>query len=360
MTKANKLRVLPSLEPERAALELCTYCPKLCRAACPISDASPREALIPWGKMTTAYQVARGVTPLDEAHAETAWACTGCMGCRERCDPRNDVSKALTAARAAYADAGLAPKAMQQKRRTFSRHVARADRSVAQLASAAGAHVDPSGVPLFLGCTYARALPREAAAMVRAVSRLVEGPVRLVSGCCGEPLRDAGDVSGADSARQRVTTNAGAGVLWVADPGCALSLRAQGHDARSIVELAASKLGSLQASGDAADVRYHDACKLGRGLGLYDPPRAVLGAIFGKPPRELEDKRELSRCSGAGGGLPVSHPELARGIAAARKRDHDSAGGGTLVTACPASLLSFRKAGVDALELGTLLDQATR
>jgi len=58
-------RRLPLLEARRAELELCAYCPKLCRAACPVSNAEPREVLIPWGKMTTAYFMARGMAPAD-------------------------------------------------------------------------------------------------------------------------------------------------------------------------------------------------------------------------------------------------------------------------------------------------------
>ncbi|MCC6645446.1 MAG: (Fe-S)-binding protein [Polyangiaceae bacterium] len=359
MKKSDALRVLPSLEAERGALELCTYCPKLCRAACPIGDASPREGLIPWGKMTTAYQVARGVSPLDHAHAASAWACTGCMGCRERCDPRNDVAATLVAARAAFAKAGVAPAAIEAHRRGHARRVARAERGLARIGAAAGASVDPSGAPLFLGCTYARGLPREAVAMVRAVARLLGGPVRLVGGCCGEPLRDAGDPSAADAARSAVAAAARGEVLWVADPGCAFALSFSGADARSIVALAASRLGALGVVERAGPVRYHDSCKLGRGLGLYDEPRAVLTAILGRAPEELEDRRELARCSGAGGALPTSHPELSRGIASARRADHEGAGGGALVTACPASALSLRRAGVPAEELGVLLDLAT-
>lgn len=359
MTKPTRLSVLPSLEPARAALELCVYCPKLCRAACPISDASPREGLIPWGKMTTAYQLARGVAPLDHAHAESAWACTGCMGCRERCDHRNDIPVALGAARAALADKGLAPAAIEAKRRGFARHVERAARGLARVARAAGASVDPAGAPLFVGCTYARAMPREAAAMARAVARLLGGPVRLVGGCCGEPLLYAGDPAGAERARAAVVDGARGDVTWVADPGCAVALRRAGLDARSIVELAATHLGALRPVPATGPVRYHDSCKLGRGLGLYDEPRAVLTALLGRAPDELDDRRELARCSGAGGALPTSHPEIARGIAAARRADHEAAGGGTLVTACPSSALALRGAGVRAVELGALLDRAT-
>ena len=42
-------RALPVLSSRERELELCAYCPKLCRAACPVSNAEPKETLIPWG-----------------------------------------------------------------------------------------------------------------------------------------------------------------------------------------------------------------------------------------------------------------------------------------------------------------------
>ena len=38
----------------RRALELCEFCPKMCRFACPVSEATGREALTPWGKVSLA------------------------------------------------------------------------------------------------------------------------------------------------------------------------------------------------------------------------------------------------------------------------------------------------------------------
>ena len=49
---------LPMLAESKVALETCTYCPKLCRTVCPVSNAEPREALTPWGKMSSAYHLA--------------------------------------------------------------------------------------------------------------------------------------------------------------------------------------------------------------------------------------------------------------------------------------------------------------
>ncbi|MDC3911918.1 (Fe-S)-binding protein, partial [Raoultella planticola] len=59
-------------------------------------------------------------------------------------------------------------------------------------------------------------------------------------------------------------------------------------------------------------VRIHDSCHLGRGLGLYDPPRAILGAILGRAPDEFVHRRDEAVCSGGGGLLPVTARETAR------------------------------------------------
>src|SRR5579872_2051494 len=95
-----KMRVLPQLEERRGELETCVFCPKLCRSACPVSNAEPRETITPWGKMSMAYFVAQGDVATTEAFAQPAWACTGCFACRESCDHRNDVSGTLQAVRA--------------------------------------------------------------------------------------------------------------------------------------------------------------------------------------------------------------------------------------------------------------------
>ena len=111
-----------------------------------------------------------------------------------------------------------------------------------------------------------------------------------------------------------------------------------------LVERAARELGRMKhVPHEAGPVRYHDPCQLGRGLGVYDAPRAVLGRALGRAPDELEDRRERATCSGAGGLLPSTMPEVARAIADTRLEAHARAGGGRIVTACASSLLALRK-----------------
>src|SRR5271169_4758556 len=127
------MRVLPMLEPRRAALEKCVFCPKLCRRACPVSNAEPRETITPWGKMSMAYFAARGDVPLEESFARPAWACTGCYGCRSSCDHENDVTGTLLDTRAALVSAKLGPPGAHRTIARFASHQDATRRGVREL-----------------------------------------------------------------------------------------------------------------------------------------------------------------------------------------------------------------------------------
>src|SRR3954468_19797143 len=106
---ARPLKRLPQLEERTATFERCVFCPKLCRSACPVSNADTRETVTPWGKMSMSYFAANGSVALAETFAAPAWACTGCFGCREHCDHKNDVTGTLFDARSALIAAGQGP-----------------------------------------------------------------------------------------------------------------------------------------------------------------------------------------------------------------------------------------------------------
>jgi Fe-S oxidoreductase len=140
----------------------------------------------------------------------------------------------------------------------------------------------------------------------------------------------------------------------VLDAGCALELGE--YEPITLVELAARHLSRFERIPDlAGSVRYHDSCALGRGLGLYDEPRALLKRLLGQRPAELTETRELARCSGAGALLPTSFPEIARSASERLAADHARLGGGPLVTACAPTLAQLRQAGVNAVDLIALL-----
>ena len=344
------------------------FCPKLCRTACPVSNAEPRETITPWGKMSMAYFVANESVALAPSFAEPAWACTGCFACREHCDHKNDVTGTLFDARSALVESGVAPAAALRVIERFSETSEALGKNARELAVLPEVD-EAAGTALLLGCAYARGATAESRDAVRATAKLVGGPVSIVKVCCGAPLLYAGDkkrfLQQGEMLAQAIKHKER---LVVVDAGCATAIRV--HHANSgmampipvehFAETAARELGRLQHVPGLGDgpVRYHDACQLGRGLGVYDQPRALLSRALGRAPEEFERRREDARCSGAGGLLPVTMPEVAQTIARGRVAEHEAQGGGTVVTACASSLRAFRKQGANAIDLVTVVARA--
>lgn len=353
------LRRLPQLEPRKDALEKCVYCPKLCRSACPVSNAEPTETLTPWGKMSLAYFAATESVEMAPAFARPAWACTGCGACKSQCDHENDVAGTLLAARAGFRQAGVAPPEATSA-------IARFEEAARELQTATE-RIAPrreSRNKLLLGCGYARRLPDESAAALRVAEALL-GPVELVDLCCGQPLLEAGDLTGFVRQREEIRRAvSGADRVVVLDPGCGGALR-RGHThageplpvkVELLVEVAHASLPRFErAPGPLPKVRYHDPCKLGRGLGIYEEPRALLTRVLGAPPLEFPYARSGAACAGGGGLLPQTMPDIAREVASRRVEEHSRAGGGEVVTACSSSLRMLRRSGADASDLVTWL-----
>ncbi len=367
-------RRLPTLASASVELETCTFCPKLCRTACPVSNAEPRETLTPWGKMSSAYHLARGDVDAgqdaDKGFAEAVFACTNCGACTHSCDHQNPVGMTLNLARDAVRQAGLAPPGATRVLAGFAAHEAETHaraRAIDPLPAASPGQGAPRGpVALVAGCGYLREAEPEARAALAVARALAGEEVTLVGGCCGLPLLHAGDDAGFTAHLGRfVASLSGFDQILALDPGCARALKvtaklrgvgsAQTERVELLVERAAKELHRLQPLTDLGAVRYHDPCQLGRGLGVYEAPRAVLTRLGGKPPEEFVHRREGAACSGAGGLLPVTHPEIAATAARARIDEHTRAGGGTLVTACASSLRAFRAAGERTEDLVSLI-----
>ena len=362
---------LPLVSAHEAALETCVYCPKLCRAACPVSAVEPKETLIPWGKMSTAFSMARGDVPPDAGHAEPAWACTGCFGCRELCDHKNPVAATLLDARADLFAEGLAPEAARRAVSGFAEHAQLVGAQTKSLADELQANDPSAKVAVLVGSSYVRHAPEVVRDAVEVVRAFVDEPVRLVTRCCGLPLLHAGDRPAFAAAARLFADEVGAAerVIGV-DPGCTRAVSVDyatvGVKVRAVESLVALAANAMERVSPLADgvaqgpIRYHDPCQLGRGLGLYQEPRDLLERVYGRSPEELPRSRERAVCSGAGGLLPVTRPENSRAIADGVLAEHHAAGGGTLVTACGSSLRRFRSRGENAVDLVTVLASALR
>lgn len=350
-------RQLPLLAEREKALETCGYCPKLCRGACPVSNVEPRESLTPWGKMTMAWLAHRGDVPFDLEHGQVAWACTGCRRCQHWCEHKNPVFDTLLAARADADVQHATPEAVRRVAAGQARRALLTRQQVDQLRKQIGLPTR-SDQALLVGCGYWLEFPEVAREVVLAVRKLV-GDFALIDECCGAVLAYAGDGLGQSVATARMKKKlAGVERVIVHDPGCAMHL--SGYPVETLVALADRErtgLENLPPRSGAQPLRWHDPCQLGRGLGLWEEPRRVLKVLVGREPEEFRSNREEALCSGAGALVPVSNPEASRLMAERRIREHESSGGGTIVTACASSLRRFRRSGAQAVDIASLIFQ---
>lgn len=337
-----------------------------------MTTAEGRETSSPWGVMRALGELAGGFARegAERSHAAMAWACTGCRGCRELCLLDNPVADTVWDARADAFAAGLAPKAVTDH---AAGHDARMER-LREKVPAALAEV-PAGdgrAVFFPGCTMLAKEPELALRGARAIAK-IRGGVRVVTDvCCGAPLLDAGDRAGFARAAVRFVEAMGdATEVILGDAGCVFALRrrytemglfpARWARAEHVSEFAARNLDRVGTVDDPREVVIHDACRLGRGLGVYDAPRAVLHALRGAPPKELPDHHARGLCSGGGGLLPVAYPATADVIAgdlADAVREVADPSGAVVVTSCPTSRAQLRAKGVESEDLLAWLARA--
>lgn len=218
------------------------------------------------------------------------------------------------------------------------------------------------------GCTAIVQAPKSAIAGLEVARALTGDRARVKANrCCGLPLLDAGDRRGFfDAAEAFLRELPQEGTAIFQDPGCLHALRVVAPElgAREtttllhLTELAAANLERFR-SDSAEPVRYHDACRLGRGLGIYEAPRRVLTHITGQPPLEFGQNRAHAECSGAGGQLPRIYKHTSKLIAEERVAEHKRLPEATLTTACPASSLAFqRTGGENTVDLAVLMHKA--
>ena len=347
------------LSQHRQAYAYCAFCPKVCRFSCPVSDATQKETVSTWGKMNEAYLATEHGRPVEEGVAQALYACTGCMRCRSFCRHQNEVGYALFSSRALAIEQNTAPREARSTVETFRSHQNPFGKDLSEVVGRFRAET-PVRFPLFPGCSVLAKRP-EAIEDAIAVGEKMSanfGVCRASARCCGYPLYAAGDTAAfVEHARTVAASLEPYPELTVLDPGCAYTFKVVyprfgvelPHPVRTVFEVLAERVSSLPNKPKlAVRAAFHDPCHLGRGLGQYEEPRALLGAAV-KELVEPHESRAEAHCSGGGGLVPrtmsETSVEIARRTAARIAEDE------TLVTACPTSQRMFERAGRKAEDL---------
>lgn len=345
-------------------LDDCTYCPKMCRHACPVSTASGRETHIPQAKMARLGQLRTGGEPWTAERADPLWACTGCRHCTMYCAHDHEPGLVLLAGRAAAVARGAGHPALAGYPERFR---AREERLSAQLAAAFPERVAAEGdVGYWPGCDAIDKGLGDVAAALAVFDRAGLGEVRLVAApqaCAGYPLLAAGhgDLFRWHAGRVAASLR-GFRKVAVNCSACLYALRAQYQaegvtvvpEIVSVAELLAPAAAGLACPLERRTVYYHDPCHHARYNGVVEEPRRALGQLA--EVRELSWSRDDTECCGGGGLLPKTNPAVADQMARRRLAEVQGMGGGLVVTSCATCAFMLRRnapASVEVLDLAT-------
>jgi Fe-S oxidoreductase len=352
----------------------CLECGK-CTAICPVArfdgGFSPR--------VTVGRALARRGREEELFRDDRLWSCLNCLRCSEICPANVDYSALTTAVRAEARRCGQAAlythgEAIHVWMRMMTQPELKQNRLGWLKPVASEQHTDhstlftssTSDTLYFAGCAphydalfapLGIAGTRNAQSSLLVLNALgIEPQVLADERCCGHDLLWAGDL---DHFLQLARLNAemirAAGVKRIVSscPECvrALKIDYPAHGVRLNAEvlhlselLAASTPPVSRHPQHATRVTFHDPCRLGRHLGIYDAPRLTLVQL-GYQVVEMRHNRRNATCCGTNGW---THCDAAnKAIQVERLREAKATGAEVLVTACLKCQIHFKCALMD-------------
>jgi Fe-S oxidoreductase len=335
-------------QSHRAALDNCTFCPKLCRFACPVATATGNEANIPRQMMlATRLSVVRQRT-LTPSVSRTLYSCVDCRGCRTFCDHDNDVSMTLQQARAELWNTDFVPPAVRRVCESLASSGAVPGSEPSALAGSLSKS-EGEHTALFLGCQNdVASIP--AARGAHALAQACYGATRLIDGgsqCCGHPLLRWGHKAAfiAHASRLAASLPRHLQRLVVDDPGCAYTLGTLYQDVANVampdVTWAADLLPAHAVASALGEHALHDACFATRWL-----KKPTLRETF--VPQSCVPGSVLEGESGCCGGMLLPFYDLKTANSVASQRVTDLIGDSTRRIVSPSPTCSRRLRSVYA------------
>lgn len=342
-------------------LDYCTFCPKMCRHACPVSTASGRETHIPQAKMDRLNQLRLGRSPWTAETTDPLWACTGCRHCTMYCEHDNEPGLVLFSGRAAAVQRGAPHPALARYSERFR---AREQRLTTHLQAMFGTGATQGEIGFWPGCDAIDKGAKDIAAALALFERVGLDDVRLVEApqaCAGYPLlaaghRDlfrwhAGRVASSLRGFRKIAINCSACLYAMRSqyPAEGVSLRTE---VVSLAELLAPVAANLACPVNKRSVYYHDPCYHARYNGVVDQPRRALSQLV--EVREFAWSKTDTECCGGGGLLPKTMPLVADQMSKRRLAEVQSTGGGMVVTSCATCTFMLQRNAPPSVEVANL------
>lgn len=175
--------------------------------------------------------------------------------------------------------------------------------------------------------------------------------------CCGRPLMLTGET---DAARKMVAYNTdlfrrhNITTLVTSCPICLRVFREHYrldgievlHHSEYLDRLITE--GRLSVAADARRYTYHDPCELGRGCGIYDAPRRVIGAV-GEVVEPKHSRRDALCCGSSLANTVIDDSQQLR-LGERMTAELEATGCDTIVTSCPLCMKAINRAATRSVE----------
>ncbi len=352
--------------------EACVSCGR-CEQSCPANISG--KPLSPRKVMRALHENLRGGGGMEQSVSQDElWACTTCMACLEKCPVFVEpLDKLVDMRRYQVLDRGRLPSEAREMMRDLELYADTYGRGPAHREDwALGLEVPHiSNLPgeaevlLWVGCSGAfhpqyQQVARSMAHILNAAG-VNFGILGKEEACCGDAARRLGDEERFETlAKKNIAAldKYGVKTLVCLCPHCYNTLRNEypalgGHyQILSAVEFALRLIAKKRIYPKyplAGRLTIHDPCYLGRGNGIYQPLRDLVGSLPGASLVELEQSRENGFCCGGGGGRMWLHEKLGENINNLRAAQVAHSGVQTVATACP-FCLTMLEDGINSLE----------
>ena len=306
------------------------------------------------GKMALARALIDRVIEYDADIAARVYACTECGACQEECFKYLSLAEIYAAMKGDLAERDLLPDGRKSLLAPLDGEGNPYGRpSDRRLAWAPGTERvgRTADVVLYAGCTPSyvrRGIARSAFRLLDAAG--VDFALLGEEVCCGHPHVSMGRpdlaVAGIEHNLAAIE-RAGAKTVVFACPGCLKAFREELprllgrllpfealHLSEFLAESSAFRAVRLQKQSRIA--AYHDPCTLGRGLGIFEPPRRVIEAVPSSRLVEMPRTRERSFCCGNGGFVRFDDEAMSVENEISRFAEAERTGAEVVLSACPA------------------------
>jgi len=330
-----------------------------CRADCTQFNVIGWESASPRGKFTFLKEYLKGRAEFDERIGEIFFTCTTCGHCNLACQLKIPVNEhGIVSFRPTIQQEGFRPPGvyLRQSHNIVEHHnpsgAPPAKRSA--WATKDVRYSNEGEIGYFVGCqaSFNHILSNLPINAFRILNKAGIEPVYLGTDewCCGGPLFNIGCT---DAALEKVIHNIneinrrGIKTLIVSCPGCwahfthIYPLFAQLLNVhfklrvRHIVEVISELIeeGKIRLLSPVnLTVTYSDSCHIGRGDGIFDPPRKILRSVPGLNFIEMVHNKEEALCCGR---HTLRYPKLGTGIITRKVNEARETGASAVVANCP-------------------------